>query len=52
MRRIADELGHVLRALVHDPQRIARMGAAGREFIVRHGSPDVTAAMMERLLLH
>ena len=45
-----DELGRVLRALVHDPQRIARMGAAGREFIVRHGSPDVTAAMLERLL--
>jgi glycosyltransferase involved in cell wall biosynthesis len=44
------DLARVLRSLADDPERIARIGAAGREFITRHGSPEVTAELLERLL--
>jgi glycosyltransferase involved in cell wall biosynthesis len=44
------DLARVLRELVADPERIARMGAAGRDFIIRHASPEVTALQLERLL--
>lgn len=44
------DLARVLGELVADPGRIARMGEAGREFIIRHGSPEVTAALLEELI--
>ncbi len=43
-------LGRALSGLVSDPARIRRMGAAGRDFIEAHGSSEVTAAMIERLI--
>jgi len=45
-----NDLVRVLRALVDEPERIAGMGAAGREFIIRHASPSVTARHIEGLL--
>lgn len=44
------DLSRVLRKLADVPDRIERMGSAAREFITRHGSPEVTAALLEGLL--
>jgi glycosyltransferase involved in cell wall biosynthesis len=44
------DLARVLRELADHPERISRMGAAGREFIIHHASPEVTAERLERLL--
>jgi len=46
-----DDLARVLRELVEDPGRIARMGAAGREFIGTHAGPEVAARQLEQLIL-
>lgn len=45
-----DALARALRGLVDRPERIEAMGAAGRDFIVRHASPEVTAPQLEELL--
>ena len=44
------DLARILGELIDDPTRVARMGAAGRAFIMEHGSPEVTARKLESLL--
>lgn len=45
-----DDLSRTLRELVEHPERIEAMGAAGRDLIVQHASPQVTALRLEALL--
>ena len=44
------DLARVLRELVEDPERIARMGTAGRAFISAFAGPRIAAERLERLL--
>jgi glycosyltransferase involved in cell wall biosynthesis len=43
------DLARVLRDLGEDPEQIARMGAAGRDFIRTHAGPAITAQRLEGL---
>ncbi len=43
-------LVEALRRVVNDSERRERMSVAAREFIITHGSPDVTARAIEHLL--
>ena len=45
-----DDLARALRRTVEEPGRAAALGAAGRDFMCRHASPDLTAHRIEMLI--